>query len=53
MGDLSEVLEKLFVLLGLTVALVCLPSSWAAEASPITSSIPEAVAFVIVLLGCL
>lgn len=53
-GDLSEVLLKpLFVLSGLPVALVCLPSSWAAEASPVTSSIPEAVAFAVVLSGLL
>lgn len=52
-GGLSEVLLKLFVLSGLAVALVCLPSSWAAEASPITSSIPEAVAFAVVLSGLL
>ena len=48
---MSEVLQKLFVLLGLTVTLICLPSSSAAEASPITSSVPEAAAFAIVLSG--
>lgn len=37
---------------GFTGTLVCLPSSRAAEASPLTSSIPEAVVFAIVLSVC-
>lgn len=30
-GDLTEVLQKLFLPLGLTAAHACLPSSWAAD----------------------
>jgi len=50
-GDSSEALQKLLVPSGLVVTLICLPSSWATAASPITSSIPEAAEFVVVLSG--
>lgn len=48
MGDLSEVWRELFVRSGLAVTLACFPSlPRAAEASLLTSSVPQAVVFAV------